>query len=441
MVDGTATLNAVQCLPLLGPWPNGEETAAVVETAIRKLNSTGTNTSLAGNGHADALRNSEAATGSAGGKGFVGGKVPPEQKLPPEQAGVAGPENELAAEALLTLCKTLGVTYNPLVLCSAPGLGKTHLANGLVTYWSRKADDNQQRQSSAFHAVSASTRERVPLSTHSQPEPTAYLYFRGAEFALAYTRAVERSQLRAFQDRIRQARLLVIDDLSQLAGKRGPLGELQYTIDELLGNGGQIVVTSRLNLELISGMTPPLFARLSCGLLASLQPPGQLTREQLWERYTSIRGIFAERNVLASLAQQLNLTAGEIWQLAGELAALSPTNDAIRGEDARALLTRQRTLQKPSIKAITHLCAKYFNLKVADLQSPNRRRAVVNARNMAMFLARQFGDFSLEQLGKQFGGRDHTTVMHGLRTVEQRLRTDSQLRQAFDDLRSLLAQR
>ncbi|MGC4006412.1 MAG: helix-turn-helix domain-containing protein [Pirellulales bacterium] len=99
-----------------------------------------------------------------------------------------------------------------------------------------------------------------------------------------------------------------------------------------------------------------------------------------------------------------------------------------------------RQASRPNIRAMTSLAAKYFGIKVPELLGPTRRRSVVTARNLVIYLARQLGDISLEQLGKHFGGRDHTTVLHGYRVIEERLRSDPELRQAHDDLRKMLVQ-
>jgi len=327
-----------------------------------------------------------------------------------EQTLIVGPENELVAEALGTLCEELGTSYNPLLICGAPGLGKSHIARGLAAHWQRKWGD-----------------------------PGAVLVLGGGEFAAIYAQAVERDQLRPFQTSLRQRRLLVIDDLTQLAGKRTALLELQYSFDELLANGGAMAFTSRMAPEMIHGMTAPLAARLQSGLFSTLHAPGAAVRLAMWERYTAAQGFAATENSLHALAHGIVLTAADIWQLAADLASQSPDGRTVMAEAARAALSSQRGGYKPSVKAIANLSAKYFSLKPAELFSPTRRRAVVTARNLAMYLARQLGEISLEQLGKHFGGRDHTTVLHGIRTIEQRIRTDPAIRQAHDDLRKLLA--
>ena len=185
---------------------------------------------------------------------------------------------------------------------------------------------------------------------------------------------------------------------------------------------------------------------MQSGLSLTLQPPGPLVRTELWLRYAAAQQIDLTPNVAESLANALKLTAGEIWQLADELAApIDSTSETratrmIRAEQAKQALATQRPGLKPNIRTMTNLAARYFGVKVPEMLGPTRRRSVVTARNLVIYMARQLGQISLEQLGKHFGGRYHTTVLHGYRVIEERLQTDPQLRQAHDELRKMLAQ-
>jgi chromosomal replication initiator protein len=333
-------------------------------------------------------------------------------KLSTEQGFVAGPENELAAEACLTLTEALGTNYNPLLISGMPGTGKSHIARGLAKVWQRKLNS-----------------------------PTAALVFSGAEFVTAFQAANNQERLREFQNRVRRAKMLIIDELTQMAGKTAALLELKATIDELLANGGHIIVTSRLAIEMIPGVNAALQSRLLGGLTISLKIPGPEARFTLWQRYVAAQGISASDDVLRSLAATLEITAADIWQTAATLAEESENGREITDREAKSVLKQQRGAYQPTVRTIANLCAKYYGLKPTELASPLRRRTIVAARNMAIYLARTMSEISLEQIGKHFGGRDHTTVLHGIRTIEDRLKTEPETKQAYEDLRKMLAQR
>jgi chromosomal replication initiator protein len=333
-------------------------------------------------------------------------------KLSTEQGFVAGSENELAAEACLTLTEFLGTNYNPLLITGMPGTGKSHIARGLAKVWQRKLNS-----------------------------PTVAIVFSGAEFVTAFQAANNQERQREFQNRVRRAKMLVIDELTQMAGKTAALHELKATIDELLANGGHIIITSRLAIEMIPGVNAALQARLLGGLTISLKIPGPEARFILWERYVAAQGITASDEVLRSLAAALEITAADIWQTVTTLAEESENGREITQREVKSVLKQQRGAYQPTVRTIANLCAKYYGLKPTELSSPLRRRTIVAARNMAIYLARTMSEISLEQIGKHFGGRDHTTVLHGIRTIEDRLKTEPETKQAYEDLRKMLAQR
>lgn len=377
---------SVRSLPLTGPWPRGEEPEA-------GLPRTGTR------------RNDRAAANV------------PAWPVHPAQTFLYGPENAGVAALLGELSPLAESLGNPIVVAGPPGTGKTHLARGIAAAWFERG-----------------------------AEKGSVLLFTGQEFLAESRTALERNQLVAWQTRVRGARLFILDDLQQLAGQTTGLLELRATIDELLANGAQVLITTRLEPEHLPNLSPAFVARLQSGLSLALQPPGTLVRTELWLRYAAAQQIDLTPAVAESLASALKLTAGEIWQLADELAVAidagreTRATRMIRAEQAKQALARQRPGVKPNIRTMTNLAARYFGIKVPELLGPTRRRTVVTARNLVIYMARQLGQISLEQLGRHFGGRDHTTVLHGYRVIEERLQTDPQLRQAHDELRKMIAQ-
>jgi chromosomal replication initiator protein len=297
---------------------------------------------------------------------------------------------------------------NPLVLVGPPAAGKSHLLWGMSR-----------------------------LLTKQCGSANSIICLTGQEFLTTLNQAQERDKLAAWQTRLRQARFLLLDNLTQLANRTRALQELRFILDEIMSNGGQVLLTTRLSPELLAGMTPQLLSRLEAGLVVNIQSLSVATRTQLWQRFAAIQGLTIAADALSLVTQQLKSNAVEIWQyLEDALVNLEP-NREINLAYAKELLQVNRVTGQPNLKSMATIAAKYAGLKLADLQSASRRRSIVTTRNLVIYLARQLGNVSLEQLGKFFGGRDHTTVLHGYRTIEEKLATDLQLRKTYDDLRQL----
>jgi len=326
----------------------------------------------------------------------------------PEASFIAGPENRLLAEAIDSVLNESPSPYNPLLLYGAPGTGKSHVARGLVQRW-RSLDRD-------------------------------VVYTDGADFARDFATAIDNETIVGWRARQRDTSLLVLEEIHQLASKPQAVEELLHTIDAVQAQQGQVVLTSRLAPEHIAGLPPRFSSRLVGGLVIQLSPPGEAARLALIERFAELRRVALPEPTSRLLAAGLPVTAPELLGAVTELAVGSVIDGKPIGpERVRAFLASRRGSLRPTLRSITALSAKYFGLKVAELTSPTRRRAVVQARNVAIYLARELAGKSLEQLGDHFGGRDHTTVLHGYRTIEERARTDPAVRQALSELRKMLA--
>jgi chromosomal replication initiator protein len=299
--------------------------------------------------------------------------------------------------------------YNPLVLYGPPGTGKTHIARGLARRWA--------------------TEDRGPVVIAA-----------AADFARSFAAALDENEIVAWRRRVREASLFVLEDVNQLVAKQSALEELRHTIDTLLSHSGQIVLTSRLPIEGMTGLPSSLESRLRGGLLVSMPLPTTATRLAILEQFAQTQRFDLPPSAARILAEGLKVTVPELFGALTELYAEQQAGtQPINAESARRCVLLQRGRLQPSLKTIAALSAKYFGLPVAELTGPTRRRAVVQARNVAIYLGRELIGKSLGQLGQFFGGRDHTTVLHGYRTIEERTRTDPTIRRALDELRKMLA--
>jgi chromosomal replication initiator protein len=266
----------------------------------------------------------------------------------------------------------------------------------------------------------------------------------GAEFARDFAHSVDRSQaldrqqLSDWQVRIRSAGLLVLEDLGQLAGKPAAQQELIHALDELAARDALVIVTARSLAQQITTLHPALRSRLAGGLSVPLALPGSAARRTILEQLARARGLSLPKSLLQSLSGgptvPVSALHGAIAQL--ELAAHGGLVDH---DDLRRLAAEHPSAAAPpTLREIAGAAAKYFELKLSDLKSPSRRQAVVAARGVAIYLARLLTHSSLDEIGKYFGGRDHTTVLHGHRRTEKLMRRDPATRHAVSELKKTL---
>ena len=326
---------------------------------------------------------------------------------------LAGPENSLIAVAMAALLEEPEPHYNPLVIHGPSGTGKSHLARGLAAKRLLRVD----------------------------ADSAAIVFISGADFARLLHGAIEENATPSFRRRFRGASLLILDDLTQLATKRIAQQELIQTLDDVIDGGGQVVITSRAAPEQMDALSPALRSRLSAGLTVSLVPPAAAARLALIERFASLRRIALPTAAARTLADGLSATAPELSGALAELQLQAEFDQSsIDVSGVRQFLADRQLRLRPSLRTIASRAAKYFGLRMSDLKSSSRRRAVVQARGVAIYLARQLTDKSLKQIGDYFGGRDHTTVLHSVHSTESRLRSDPTSRRAAADIRKLIAQ-
>lgn len=289
---------------------------------------------------------------------------------------------------------------SPLVLHGPSGCGKSHLAQGLA-HWLGRLTLAPGRLLSA------------------------------ADFSGEFIDALEDDVAPIWRRKIRESNWLVIEDLWQIAGKTSPQQELIGLLDILAEKRAPVIVTLRVSPSRTPNLLPALVSRLNAGLSTPVATPGVQARRMLLAELCAQRGLPAGNDFEAVLELLARDWPGGAAGLFGALHALENASRA-EGQPIDAPLVRRLlagvATPEPTLSGIAVHTARHFKLTLRDLKSPSRRRAVVTARGVAMYLARQLTPKTLEQIGAYFGGRDHTTVLHGCRQVEQLVQVDPSAR-------------
>jgi chromosomal replication initiator protein len=317
----------------------------------------------------------------------------------------AGPENGLVEPAVLGVLGRQPTPYNPLVLYGPSGTGKSHLVRGMAATW----------------------KLNFP---HSR-----VVYTTAVDFAREMADAFEAQSVEEFRAKYRGAKLVIFEDVGELATKPAAQEELICTLDAIVQRGGQVLATLAAAPQEIGGFMPALQSRLAAGLCVPLVSPGPDTRRAILQRWSALREFELADSILALLAEGLN---GTVPELLGAMLQLEvPAREEGRAIDARQIrefLSRRDAALRPKLRDVAVLTARYFSLRLSDLRGSSRKRPVVVARDVAMYLCRRFARESLGRIGDYFGGRDHTTVLHACRKTEERMEADPAIRQAIDRL-------
>ena len=291
------------------------------------------------------------------------------------------------------------------MLYGPSGTGKSHLARGLATAWKARY-----------------RRRRVVYTT-------------AIDFARDLSDAMETQAMDDLRAGYHKVALLVFEDVDRLAGKQAAQEELIRTFDVLVRAGRRLVVTASAGPARLPGIMPALQMRLAAGLTVPLAAPGPNTRVVILNRLAGLRAIELSQPVARILADGLSATVPELFSALVQLENTSRlAGGRIDAEAVRSYLAGRNDSRKPQLRSIAGVTARFFSLKLSDLRSPSRRRAVVAARGVAMYLARHLAKQSLKQIGEYFGGRDHTTVIHSCRRTEKLLKSDPVIRDAVEHL-------
>lgn len=321
---------------------------------------------------------------------------------------VEGDCNRLARSAGFAVSENPGKTsFNPLLIYSDVGLGKTHLA----------------------HAIGIQVKTNFPEKT--------VLYVSTEQFIAQYIESVRNNNQNDFVHFYQMIDVLIIDDIQFLAGKEKTQDVFFHIFNHLHQNSQQIVITSDKPPIELKGMEPRLLSRFKWGLAADLQPPDFETRIAILQKRLYNDGIEMPQEVLEYLAYSINTNIRELeGALISILAQSSLNKKAITLELAKQMIDKfvKSTAREISIDYIQKVVCDYFNLSLDVINSKTRKREIVQARQLAMYFAKKHTKASLATIGLHCGNKDHATVLHACRTVNNLIDTDKQFRIYVEDL-------
>jgi chromosomal replication initiator protein len=310
---------------------------------------------------------------------------------------VAGPANEFAFAVARRVATWSDGHFNPVIFHGPYGFGKTHLLNAL-----------------AWEAMRNEPSKRV-------------VYLTAERFTSTFVKAIQDKQTAAFKDELRNADLLLIDDVHFVAGKPSTQEELFHTLIALVEDGRRVVMTADRSPTELSEMEPRLRSHLQAGLVCGIEPADRALRLGILERKLATlaqQGRFvpsARPEVLQFLADRFTDSVRELEGALNTLVARVGSDVArLTLDEAQAILRPHLSCneRKVTVDQIQKTVAEHYNLKQADLISERRARVVARPRQVAMWLAKQITTRSLPDIGRRFGGRDHTTVLHAVRRIE-----------------------
>ncbi|MEP6938791.1 MAG: chromosomal replication initiator protein DnaA [Rudaea sp.] len=320
---------------------------------------------------------------------------------------VEGKSNQLGKAAATQVATNPGHAYNPLLLYGGTGLGKTHL----------------------MHAAGNLMRALNPA--------TKVMYLRSEQFVREMIQALRTKSMDDFKHRFRAVDALLIDDIQFFAGKDSTQEEFFHTFNALFEAKQQLILTCDRYPKEVDNLEPRLKSRLGWGLSVAIDPPDFETRTAILLSKAAARSMEMPEAVAHLIARRMRSNVRDLEGALNTLAARAnflgqPITSEFALETLRDLLTVHA--QAITVSNIQKTVADYYQLRLSDLLSMNRSRSLARPRQLAMALAKELTEHSLPEIGRAFGGRDHTTVLHACRTIRDLCAIDGKLRQDWEKL-------
>ena len=324
---------------------------------------------------------------------------------------VEGKSNQLARAAAMQVAENPGPAYNPLFIYGGVGLGKTHLMHAIGNY-----------------VLSENPKAKI-----------AYLH--SQKFVQDMVKALQHNMINRFQSYYRSLNVLLIDDIQFFAGKERSQEEFFHTFNALLEGNQQVVLTCDRYPKEVDGLEERLKSRFGWGLTVAVEPPELETRVAILKNKSTQFGVDIPDDVAFFIAQRIR---SNIRELEGTLKLLK-ANSQFKGQAITVDFTKSTLKDLLSVQDklvtidnIQKTVCEYFKLRISDLLSKKRSRSIARPRQFAMALSKNLTNHSLPEIGNAFGGRDHTTVLHACKKIQELRDTDNRIDEDFNNLLRIL---
>ena len=320
---------------------------------------------------------------------------------------VVGKSNELAFSACRRVADSEDVPFNPLFSYGGVGLGKTHLMHAIA--WQRKKLNPKLK----------------------------ILYLSAEKFMYEFIKALRLKNTVTFKEQFRSVNLLMIDDVQFIIGKESTQEEFFHTFNALADQNRQMVISADKSPSDLEGLEERLRSRLGWGLVADIHPTTYELRLSIIEAKIEKYNIDLSKDVIEFLAHKITSSVreleGALTRLAAHVTLVGRNVDLEIAEDLLQDLLRASD-RRTTIDQIQKKVAEHFNVKISDMHSARRSRTVARPRQIAMFLSKNLTTRSLPEIGRKFGGRDHTTVIHAIKKIQELVKNDSSLSEDLEIL-------
>ena len=325
---------------------------------------------------------------------------------------VVGPGNEFAKSAALAVANSPGKTkFNPLLIYGSVGLGKTHLLHAI---------GNFLRLTSKKHSL---------------------VYCSSEEFYLNFIDAIKNNRTKLFSDAFKSSQVLLIDDIHFFSGKESTQEEFFYIFNTLYQNERQIVLTSDVAPSSLIGIQDRLISRFQWGLCVDIQPPTLETRIAIIKRKAEEGNLNIDENILTFIAENVSSNIRDLEGIIIRLLAFASITKRDITMDLVHDIVHEKNKNKNakvSIDEIINIVTEYYKVPVNNIREKNRRKEVAFCRQLAMYMVKCFTNYSLKSIGLHFGGRDHSTVIHALHTIEKLKTSDVSVAADIEKITALL---
>ncbi len=324
---------------------------------------------------------------------------------------IVGKPNELAYAAAQRVAQSELVSFNPLFLYGGVGLGKTHL----------------------MHAVAWNIKKRNPKKN--------VVYLTAEKFMYQFIKALRFKNIMSFKEQFRSVDVLMIDDVQFIIGKDNTQEEFFHTFNTLIDKKRQIIISADKSPADLDGLEDRLKSRLGWGLVADIHPLTYELRLGILQAKAEHKSIKLKQEVIEFLANKITNNVREMEGALNRLAVHASIQeseisvDLVKDVLKDLLRTNSR---KITIDEIQKKVVEHYNIKLSDMHSPRRSRSVARPRQVAMYLAKSITTRSLPEIGRKFGGRDHTTVIHAIKTIEEIMVNDPNLAEDIELLTRIL---